>query len=277
MSISERFGLNRYDRWSVSEKIIVFELFFILFERFFVQLGAPNAVIYILDLANVYLLLNLAVQKKCKGFSLLVLLYTLLIGSSTVLAFANYFEYGNNLVFTILEIRNIVRFLIFFLATIQYLKAEHLDFIFKMLELHFIVNSLFIIYMYFTYFPPTASWMRGDLLNGFFGNMRGGNTFVNVEMLVVVLYIFVKWTKKEEKLVHVLFALSLSIIVAGLIELKAYFIEIALVYIWYLLFVKKRAKEFKLNILIILFAIVVMPLNNKCDGYKANNKFLVNG
>lgn len=244
-------------QWSLSERVMAFQLFFILFERFFVQLGASNAIIYILDIFNIYLLLNLFVHNKNKKFNTLILIYSLLIIGSIGIAFANFSIYGNNIIFTVLEVRNLGRFLIFFLAVICYMKIEHLDRIFFALEVYFWINSVFIIYQYFTYFPPTASWMRGDLLNGFFGNIRGGNTFVNVEMLVVVLFLFVKWTKRETKIWHFLLTLAMSLMVAGLIELKAYFIEVAAVYLWYLLCVKKSKREKKLNIIIIVAAIVI--------------------
>lgn len=247
---------NKNIHWSGPERAIVFQLIFILFERYFIQLGVPSACIYILDVVNVYLLLNL-MHTSNKRFSWVILIYIILIGISTLVAFANFSIYGNNIVFTFLEIRNIIRFLIFFLSTVHYFKIENLEKVFSFIELHFLVNSVFIVYMYFTYFPPTASWMRGDLLNGFFGNTRGGNTFVNVEMLVVVLYIFVKWTKKEVKIAHLLLVLGISIIIAGLIELKAYFIEIAFVYIWYLICVQKSRRENRLNLIIIAAAIMI--------------------
>lgn len=244
-------------RWSIPERVIVFQLVFVLFERFFIQLGAPNSIIYILDILNIYLLLNILAYKNEKKYDLFILTYFLLIGISTFVAIANYGLYGINIVFTILEIRNICRFVIFFLASVYFIKGEHIGILFSVIEIHFWINSLFIVYLYFTYFPPTASWMRGDLLNGFFGNMRGGNTFVNVEMLIVVLFNFVKWTKKEKKMLHLLLTLGMAILIAGLIELKAFFIEIAIIYFWYLLSVKKSRFEKKMNLVVILAAVLI--------------------
>lgn len=243
--------------WSTPERAIVFQLVFILFERYFIQLGAPSAIIYIIDLVNIYLLLNLFTNAFRRQFSLFFLSYAILIGFSLCIAVVNFSTYGNNLIFSILEIRNLIRFLIFFLAVANYMKIEHVDRVFSVIELHFFMNSAFIVLLWLTYFPPTALWMRGDLLNGFFGNLRGGNTFVNVEMLIVVLYIFVKWTKKKENLAHVLLVLGVSMIIASLIELKAFFIEIVAVYFWYLLCVKKTKKEKQLNIIIIVIAVVI--------------------
>ena len=247
---------KKYIQWSWPERAITFQLVFVLFERFFIQAGVSNAIIYILDIINVYLLLNLFVGRIYQKFSSLLLIYFGLIIGSLCIAFMNYLKYGNNILFSVLEARNLIRFLIFFLSVTQYVKEEHLDKIFSIIEWHFIVNSLYIIYLYFTYFPETASWMRGDLLNGFFGNMRGGNTFVNVEMLIVVVYNLIKWTQKEKSLKYLLMITTLSIVVAGLIELKAYFIEVLVIYLWYVIFVKKSRKEKQLNIIIVSFGII---------------------
>lgn len=245
---------------TLSEKVLLFEICFVLFERYFIQLGAPSGIIYILDLINIYLLLTIIAGNKEKKFSVLILIYSSLIVGSIGVAVANIFVYGNNILFIVLEVRNIVRFLIFFLAIVKHFKAEHIDRVFLILEVYFWINSIFIVYQYFTYFPADAAWMRGDLLNGFFGNSRGGNTFVNVEMLLVVLFLFVKWIKCECKLIHFLLALGMSVIVSGLIELKAFFVEIAFVYIWYILFVKKTKREIKLNIIIAIIAVAIMHI-----------------
>lgn len=274
MFVKMRLKSNKDIHLSLPEKAITFQLFFILFERFFVQLGAPNSIIYILDIVNIYLLLNIILHRKNIKFGLLILIYMVLVCGSVFIALANFSIYGNNVLFTILEVRNIVRFLIFFLASVYFFKVDYVEKIYSIFEMHFWVNSVFIIYQYFTYFPPTASWMRGDLLNGFFGNIRGGNTFVNIEMLIVVLYLFVKWTEKEEKLMHLLAALGMSFVVAGLIELKAFFIEIVFVYIWYLVFVKKSKREKQLNVVIIvaalLFAWIAMQIMIKEYPWFAN-------
>ena len=242
------------------ERIILFEVCFVLFERYFIQLGAPSGIIYILDFANIYLMLNICAGKKGWKFSGLIFLYFILVAGSILVAVANIPIYGNNLLFSILEVRNLVRFLIFFLSAVSFFRTDHIDKLFTMLEAYFWINSLFIIYQYFTYFPPDALWMRGDLLNGFFGNSRGGNTFVNVEMLVVVLYLFVNWINRKCKLLHFILALGMSVIVSGMIELKAFFVEIAFIYIWYILFVKKTKREIKLNIIIAMVAVAIMHI-----------------
>lgn len=245
---------------TMTEKALLFEVCYVLFERYFVQLGAPSGIIYILDFINIYLLLNLCVGNREKKFGGLVLIYLIWVIGSVLIAMVNITSYGNNVGFSVLEVRNIVRFLIFFLAVVKFFRMDHIDNAFKIFEIYFWLNSAFIIYLYFTYFPSDALWMRGDLLNGFFGNSRGGNTFVNVEMLIVVLYLFVKWINRECKLLHFIFALAMSVIVAGMIELKAFFIEIAFVYIWYLLFVKKTKREIELNVIIVFFSIMIMHI-----------------
>lgn len=233
---------------------IGFIMCFVLLERFLVQLGAPGSIIYIIDIVNVYLLIRIIYQQKLNRLWVLLVCYVLLIFSSIIVALPHYAAWGGNPIFTLIEVRNIVRFFIFFVACAAFLKKEKVEQIFWILTAFYYINSVYIIYQYFT-FHPANTWMRGDLLNGFFGTETGGNTFVNVLMLVVISFLFNIWAEGKIRFFEVIVPLLLSITIAGMIELKAYFVEVAVIYVWYLVRTKKNYKELSWNILMI-FALV---------------------
>ncbi len=247
-------------RISEAEKpglVIALMLIFILFERFLIQCGLPGAIIYLLDIANMYLLIQILYNKKVERFWVWIVSYAILIIAAALVALPNYSVWGGNVVYTIIEIRNIVRFLIFFMACATFLTKDSIDKIFRILVAYFYINSIYIIYQYFT-FHPEGTWMRGDLLNGFFGTATGGNTFVNALMLVVIVYLLNAWSNKEVRFLSLFVPLIISVAIAGMIELKAYFVEVAVIYVWYLIRKKKSNKEKWMNVVLIVALLVVV-------------------
>lgn len=237
--------------------IIEFELVFVLFERLFIQLGMPSAIIYILDIINLFLFFVLIQKHSWKHFVGLVMSYVIMIVLSTLIAFVNYTEWNGNPIFTLIELRNITRFLVFFLACVVFLNDESCKRIYKVLTIFFFVNMVFITYQYFTY-HPVGVWTRGDYLNGLFGITVGGNTFVNVIFLVVVTYLLARWSNGEVSSKLFILAVLISLIISGLIELKAFFLEFLILYVWYLIKKKKSRKEKNINIAVIMLMLIVV-------------------
>lgn len=228
---------------------------FILFERLLIQLGMPSSIIYILDIINVFFFVVMLTKKNKHQFIGVVISYSIIIISSTIVAFANYMEWHGNPLFTLIELRNIIRFLIFFLTCTSFLNEESYRKIYRILIIFFFINIPCIVYQYFT-FHPMGTWTRGDCLNGLFGTTAGGNTFVNVLMLIVIIYLLCRWSNGEISLFSFIIPALFSLLIAALIELKAYFIEFLILYIWYLLKKKKKKKEKIINCIIIFIFLV---------------------
>lgn len=231
---------------SLIEGIIIF----VLFERILIQLGLSGSIIYIIDLANIVLFLACLYKQAWKYVSSFILLYFILIVVSVATAIINYAEWGGSPLHTIIELRNVVRFPIFFVACVSYLTPENCKRIYKILVVFFFASSLVSIYQYFTW-RPAGIWTRGDHLNGLFGTAVGGNTYVNVLMLVAVTYLLAGWSNGTVRTGILFAAVALSLLIAALIELKAFFIEFIIVYLFYLIKKKKTPKEIKINIILI--------------------------
>lgn len=248
--------INKKKRESWVQFALWFIILWTLAERYIIQLGAPNSIIYLIDIVNLLLFVAMVRRNRWKNFSIFILLYFVLTICGIFAALPNYSIWGGNPVFTLIEIRNIIRFPIFFLACLTFLNQSNIERIFKILTIFFYANFVMIIYQYIT-FHPAGIWTRGDYLNGFFGTSTGGNTYVNVLMLCVVVYWLCRWRNKECKTWEFFLPLGMSITVAALIELKSYFVEVAILYLWYLISQKKTIKEVARNLFIIVSILIV--------------------
>ena len=245
----------------LSPKLIIkLEIIFALAERFIVQvLKMPDSFIYIVDIMNLYLLVCLINSQKWKRFIGFILAYAGIIIISLPIGILCFNEWGGNLASVIVEIRNIVRFPIFFLACATFLDENQIIHIYKILTAFFAINMVAIIYQYITFHPPGV-WMRGDMLNGLFGTETGGNTFVNVIFLIVVIYLLVCWINKEKSVIPFVLAVCASLLVSALIELKAFFVEIIIIYGFYLVKKEKTKKEIFLNVFFVIAAIAISAI-----------------
>ena len=235
---------------------VMFILIFILFERTFIECGISTSVIYVIDFINICLLVSIVGKKVWKQYFPLLVSYFIIVFLGMGIAIFNYAQWEGNLLFSIIEIRSMVRFPIFFLACVICLDEITIKKIFRILTVFFYVNSVYILYQYVTYHPPGV-WMRGDLLNGFFGTTTGGNTYVNVLMICVVSYWLCQWSQKKCSLYKFVVPLMISVAIAALIELKMYFIEVAIIYIWYIVTQKKSIKVILQNVVVIVITIMV--------------------
>ena len=167
-------------------RLIELQIIFALAERFLVQMvGMPNSIIYVLDVLNIGLFMYLIKGKRLTRFVGIASAYLGMVAVSLIVGFINYREWGGNIASSLIEIRNIIRFPIFFLACAEFLNEVQTKKIYKLLTAFFAINTIAILYQYFTFHPPGV-WMRGDMLNGFLGTETGGNTFVNVILVTEI-------------------------------------------------------------------------------------------
>lgn len=237
--------------------LIELQIVFALIERFLVQMiGMPRSIIYVMDVLNICLFTHLIRKIKSTRYAGFMIAYFGIVVVSLTVGLINYREWGGNIASSVIEIRNIIRFPIFFLSCVEFLNEEQIKKIYKLLTGFFSINTIVILYQYFTFHPPGV-WMRGDMLNGFFGTETGGNTFVNVILIVVVTYLLSCWINKEKSVISFGIAAGVSLLIAALIELKAFFVEFIVIYGFYLIKKRKTKKEIVINGLLITAAAVI--------------------
>lgn len=237
--------------------LIELQIVFALIERFLVQMiGMPSSIIYVMDVLNICLFTHLIRKKKSTRYAGFMIAYFGIVVVLLIVGLINYREWGGNIASSVIEIRNIIRFPIFFLSCVEFLNEEQIKKIYKLLTVFFSINTTVILYQYFTFHPPGV-WMRGDMLNGLFGTETGGNTFVNVILIVVVTYLLSCWINKEKSVISFGIAAGVSLLIAALIELKAFFVEFIVIYGFYLIKKRKTKKEIVINVLLITAAAVI--------------------
>lgn len=238
-------------------RLVELQIFFALIERFLVQMiRMPSAIIYVMDLLNIWLFMYLIKGKKSTKYVSFVIAYFGIVIVSLIFGFINYREWGGNIASSVIEIRNIIRFPIFFLSCVEFLNEKQTKKIYKLLTVFFSINTIAILYQYFT-FHPSGVWMRGDMLNGLFGTETGGNAFVNVILIVVVTCLLSCRANKEKSVISFGVAAGASLLIAALIELKAFFVEIIIIYGFYLIKKRKTKKEIVINVFLVIVAVAI--------------------
>lgn len=244
-----------------SYSIICIMLTFTFFHRFIIQSFAiTESVKYILDLLNILLFAITILNRKISN-KVFVQLFLSCYFIITVIGLTSFLILGGTwntpFINVIFDIRNLLRFPFFLISCYNVLNKKQTEKIFRLFLRFHLLNCVYIIYQYFT-LEVQAYWMRGDNLNGFFGTKTGGNQFVNVLMIVTTVIVFEKFTKREYSKKRFCFFMALNLAISILIELKFYFVEFALVSVYYIVhYIKKPTKK----ICVIGFcAVILIPI-----------------
>ena len=253
-----------FNKKNVRLYIIYLMLIMILFKGFLVDLGLPSNIKYLLDVLNVTLFfLSLDdIRANIKNFRVFILLYVIFIFVGSFSSIIHIGKWGFNIKLWLLDIRQFLRFPLFLLSCSVSMKKNHIEKIFDYLLIYQIINTILIIYQFITV-KVDDFWMRGDYLNGFFGTQRGGNLYVNVLMLMVILIVYNKWINKSIKKWYAILLILTCIVDATLIELKFFYVEFAI--ILFLIFAKhfksiELSRETVAKSFIVLIAIAVVFL-----------------
>lgn len=202
--------------------IIKCMLYFVCFERLLESVGIPHTVIFLLDVANLVLLINLLTSKRILSevWNPIIILQILVIVVGAAVALLN----SVKLILIIWALRNLCRFWIFFIACKHYLKKEDADGIFKSFKRIYFINFAFILVQYVMGF-------RGDYLGGIFGLATGANAYCNVFFLIVCTYEIVSWFEKRTSTFKMLGFISIAVAISAVAEIKIFFVEIVLIFL----------------------------------------------
>ncbi len=210
--------------------LVSFMLGVFFFQGYFIDQGVSENIKYVLDVLNVALLIT--VLKRSRRINAvnkgILVLYAVLGVSGSLVMLVNADVWETNILYWMLDCRNLLRFPIFLIACNMLLREKDVEFLFKGMLLLQPVNTVLIIYQYFTV-EVWAYWMRGDNLNGFFGTRVGGNQYLNVFLLAVTMIAYAMWKWKKIRTKWFLLCIGTCLLDAALAELKAYFVEIILI------------------------------------------------
>lgn len=240
-----------------SKHIIKFILFFICFERLLETIGAPHAIIFIIDFLNIILLVNLAVSKGLKNLVKLrmVRIHIALLVIGIAVALLN----GVSILLILWSLRNLGRFYIFFGACIKFLKEEEYRKIYKALEIILYIDVVMIILQY-------AMGYRGDFLGGLFGTTTGANAYSNALFVIVCGYSIACMLQKKKASFKELLPVIMSLIISIITETKVFLFELPLIILINVLIigiVERRYKVILKGFAIGALAVVAIILGSK--------------
>ena len=208
--------------------LLLFLLLF--FHRFLVEIGAQDYLRYTLDIVNIALFLFATIRGIRIGTieKRLTLAFFIVIASGTIAAIINIGRWQSNILYFAFDCRNLLRFVLFFLSCKTLLRESDVIRLLKLILGFHVINCVYIVYQYFTLEVPNY-WMRGDNLNGFFGTSTGGNLYVNALLVFTTIIVLYQRSMKICSKHKMYFFIALYLIIAVLIELKAFFIEIVII------------------------------------------------
>lgn len=185
------------------------------------------------------------------------MIYAFIIIIGTIARLVNITIWGSDISNFLMDIRMLVRYPMFAFACASLLNNDDCKTIKKILYSFNIINTVFIIYQYFT-INVYDYWMRGDYLNGFFGAYRGGNLYENVLLVIVTIIALDDYTTQKINTPLILINLGVNLFAATLAELKYYYVEFAVILLIYFVSSLKRVTARKLIRGLIVISICIV-------------------
>lgn len=209
-----RIKKREQEEWAILLILMLPMAFFFLTDI----LHFPDFIKYIIDVAWVFLLATLAVnrfriRKTVSKLSVLIVLMFVFSLAGMLL------EY-QSLVYYLWGLRNNARFFVFFLSCVAFLKMDSAKRCIQVLDKLYMVNFVVVLFQYF------VMQKQQDHLGGIFGVSKGCNAYTNIFMIILVTWHMVLYMNGKEKAATSLSRCVIALLVAALAELKFFFVEI---------------------------------------------------
>ena len=195
-------------------------ILFVIFERLLESVGVPHSIIFLLDIANLYLFANLLVEYKLHRLftASIVKIHFIIFALGIIVAILN----GVKPQLIIWSIRNFLRFYIFFMACVIYLNDKDIDIFYELLTIFFYINIIILLIQY-------AMGYRGDFLGGLFGTQTGANTYNNILQLILCTFYISHWFEKKSGAVKAILVIISSLLISIITETKVFLFELVLI------------------------------------------------
>lgn len=211
------------ERSEIGKKLILFQMLLILV-AFFGEtvIGIPHSVIYAADLVNVMLFglslgnIKNSKEKTCHRavvFIAIFLFYTLSV----------FVINGQSVFYYLWGLRNVFRFYLFFISCMYMLDYSLLARLKKILEVFLYLNVLVCSWQFFVEKLPF------DNICGLFGNTTLGSGYMNVLLILITVMAAVNDLNQKNRMKFLVIQTGCCAYISVISELKAYYIELALI------------------------------------------------
>lgn len=207
------------------QALLFFILYIVLFEGILINVfHIPGIIMYVADILLIILIIyslmkNKKLEKEEKIIKNIIVLYIFIVTFSYIV---NY----QNILYFIGGFRNVFRLFFFFLlCTIYLTKSDMVKFL-KKLDGIFYINAAIMMIQYFIF------GLNQDYLGGIFGTHQGCNGPLNIFFVVIVSYSVLAYMNKKEYLNSLIIKCGLALTLAGLAELKYFYIEFIIIVVF---------------------------------------------
>lgn len=210
------FRIIRGPRLAISLMILI-----TLFCGILETLGFPHSIVFLLDFFNIYLFASLLKDGKLLRLKMYPIIkwQFLMLFLGIVTAIMN----SINPILILWSLRNLGRFVVFFLACVEYLRVDDIKRLYSFFKTIFLLNFLVIMYQYI------VLGLRQDYLGGIFGTTNGANAYLNMFLILISVYELILWLQKKESFHTILTIFIIALMESVLCEIKVYFVEVAII------------------------------------------------
>lgn len=195
----------------------------VIMETLISVLGMPNYLRYICDILLLFSLICArrliypAIREAGLKFAWIILVLLVIeVFISTMLNLSS-------IILFIWACRNTFRFYIIYLVIVTLYRTEDVYYFCSLIESVFWINAGMMI-LQFVFFGK-----KQDLLGGVFGIVEGSNGYTNLFFCLSSSYFIQKYMYRKMSLLKMFIALAITLTLAAISELKAFFIEFALI------------------------------------------------
>lgn len=204
--------------WNKPVFVIHFQLIYCCFMRFLTQqLHIPEVIKYLSDYLTIILFIQIVLHfNKTRNINIFKPLLFIFLYLATVLI--STFSNGSSFIFFIWGARVNIRFFVFFLACVIFLRKNNLDNLMKFLLFLLPLNTVLVLFQYF------VMGNRDDYIGGFFGVWQGCNGELLLYLLVVTAISIFFYISNKMNIFRLIVNIGLVSLIAAISELKFIFI-----------------------------------------------------
>ena len=208
-------------KFNTGQSIIFYMILYVFVMLFVQSISVPHSIVFLLDFMNMLLLIKLILNSKLlEGGKLPLVKWQSLVFLLGILV-ALYNKVSILLIFW--GIRNQVRFIVFFIACVVFLKSYGICKIISMLKVLYFIN------FFISLFQFLILGLNEDALGGVFGTLSGCNGYSNIFLIMMVTIFMFEWLYNRLDIYHMMTYVAMAVLLAGLAEIKVFFVELLIV------------------------------------------------
>lgn len=172
----------------------------------------PDVLLICVFLYTVFKYKSITIKSMNRGVSILFIAFLLYSCASSLFGMVNIKLFA-------WAFRCTFRFYVFYYLCIKYLHISDVEKVFINLEKMYLVNMLVLLYQFF------VKGLRLDFLGGLFGSTYGCNGYLNVFLVIMLIYVVNQYFHKKATIGKLVFYLVSSLAIVGMAEIKFFYVE----------------------------------------------------